>query len=145
MLGRTRCYTVAEDRAVTVSILELGLACCALEVEAAISGGLLLPVPQAGADDGTPVNLLLVAGTVTDALAPAVTRAWESLEPPRAAISFGACSTSAGPYWDAPTVTKGVDQLIPVEVYVPGCPPRPEALIAALLRVASAHLPTGAS
>jgi NADH-quinone oxidoreductase subunit B len=133
---------VAEDQDVTVSILELGLACCALEVEAAVSGGLLLPLTQAGPEKGSPVNLLLVAGTITDALAPAVLRAWESLGPPRAAISFGACSTSAGPYWDAPTVTKGVDQLLPVEVYVPGCPPRPEALIAALLRVASGHLPT---
>lgn len=129
----------------TVSLLELGLACCALEVEAAISGGLLLPVTQTAPEEGTSVKILLVAGTVTDALAPAVRRAWESLDPPRAAISFGACSTSAGPYWDAPTVTKGIDQLLPVEVYVPGCPPRPEAFIAALLRVVPDRAPSEAS
>src|SRR6266478_1885478 len=95
---------------VWVRVFDAGLACCAVEVSAALRrcAGLL-------PGDG-PVNVLVVAGTVTDKLAPRV-------------LSFGACSNSGGPYWDSYCVTKGADQLIPVDVYVPGCPPRPEALV----------------
>ena len=82
------------------------------------------------------MNVLLISGTVTDALAPGIIRAWEALDEPRVAVSFGACANTGGPYWDAPTVTKGIDQLIPMSVYIPGCPPRPEALIAGLVRLA---------
>ena len=75
------------------------------------------------------VNVLVVAGTVTDKLAPLVQAAYQDLPGPRRVLSFGACSNSGGPYWDSYCVTKGADQLIPVDVYVPGCPPRPEALV----------------
>ena len=119
-------------------MLDVGLACCALEVGAAITSGLLV---LEEADDSAPtepgVNVLLISGTVTDALAPGIVRAWESLASPRVAVSFGACANTGGPYWDAPTVTKGIDQLIPISAYVPGCPPRPEALIAGLARLAA--------
>ncbi len=119
-----------------VAILDVGLACCALEVGAAITAGMLVPeVSSDTGGDGCVVSVLLISGTVTDALAPGVIRAWGALEDPKLAVSFGACANTGGPYWDAPTVTKGIDQLIPISVYIPGCPPRPEALVAGLVRL----------
>ena len=80
-----------------------------------------------------------MSGTVTDVLAPAVRALWASLPGPTYVLSFGACSNSGGPYWDSYSVTNGVDQLIPVDVYVPGCPPRPEALLDGLRVLLEAH------
>jgi NADH-quinone oxidoreductase subunit B len=108
-------------------VFDLGLACCAVEFVAATLGD--EPLPTAPLEEA---NVLVVSGTVTDVSAPAVLRAYESLAEPRRVVSFGACSNTGGPYWDSYSVTKGVDQLIPVDVYVVGCPPRPEALLAAL-------------
>ena len=88
----------------------------------------------AGGAAGGPgrLNVFIVAGTVTDKLAPLVLRAYQKVPDPKRVLSFGACSNSGGPYWDSYCVTKGVDQIIPVDVYVPGCPPRPEALLRGL-------------
>ena len=123
-----RHYRAPGIPGLTVGIFDIGLACCSLEIGAAITAGLLVPIE----DDQAGGSVLLVSGTVTDAMAPAVLAAWNTLPEPRRAVSFGACANTGGPDWDAPTVLKGVDQVIPVEVYVPGCPPRPEALIAGL-------------
>ena len=126
-----------------VAILDVGLACCALEVGAAITAGMLVPeVSSDTGGDGCVVSVLLISGTVTDALAPGVIRAWGALEDPKLAVSFGACANTGGPYWDAPTVTKGIDQLIPISVYIPGCPPRPEALVAGLVRLSQPSVVT---
>ena len=126
-----------------VAILDVGLACCALEVGAAITAGMLVPEVSSDTDsDRCIVSVLLVSGTVTDALAPGVIRAWGALEDPKLAVSFGACANTGGPYWDAPTVTKGIDQLIPISVYIPGCPPRPEALVAGLVRLSQPSVVT---
>src|SRR5690606_37450459 len=114
-----------------------GLACCAVEFVAASTsrpdfGRLGAAPPLSGPRR---VEVMVVSGTVTDRMAPAVTRLYDELPEPKYVISFGACANSGGPYWDSYSVTKGVDQLIPVDVYVPGCPPRPEALLHGLLRL----------
>ncbi|MFI9269363.1 NADH-quinone oxidoreductase subunit B [Kitasatospora sp. NPDC052896] len=114
-----------------------GLACCAIEFIAAsmakhdfIRMGVIPFAPGPRQAD-----LMIVSGTVTDKMAPAVKRLYEQMPEPKYVISFGACSNSGGPYWDSYAVTKGVDQIIPVDVYVPGCPPRPEALLQGILKL----------
>ena len=132
-MTRETAYRVAGDPGLRVVLWDLPLACCAMEVAAAIQRGLLVPDdPDADGAQTADLYVLLVSGTVTHALAPAVVAAWERLPEPRAVLSFGSCANSGGPYWDAPSVLNGIDALLPVAVYVPGCPPRPEGLIAGI-------------
>ncbi|MBQ0986184.1 NADH-quinone oxidoreductase subunit NuoB [Streptomyces sp. F63] len=118
-------------------VFNFGLACCAIEFIAAsmarhdfIRLGVIPFAPGPRQAD-----LMIVSGTVTDKMAPAVRRLYEQMPEPKYVISFGACSNCGGPYWDSYAVTKGVDQIIPVDVYVPGCPPRPEALLQGILKL----------
>ena len=129
-------------------VFNFGLACCAIEFIAAsmarhdfIRLGVIPFAPGPRQAD-----LMVVSGTVTDKMAPAIRRLYDQMPEPKYVISFGACSNSGGPYWDSYSVTKGVDQLVPVDVYVPGCPPRPEALLHGILtlqdRIAAESLST---
>lgn len=132
MTGQPTEVVLPTGRRLRLHLFDLGLACCSVEfVAAAVTPGALDA-------DLTPIqdaNVLVVSGTLTDVSAPVALALYEQLAEPRYVLSFGACANTGGPYWDSYSVTKGVDQLLPVDVYVPGCPPRPEALLEALSRL----------
>lgn len=118
------------DPVFKLTTFNVGLACCAVEfAAAAVDPEALSDVGVTVGDAPQDANLLVVSGTVTDKVAPAVKQIYDDLPEPKYVISFGACANSGGPYWDSYSVTKGVDELMPVDVYLPGCPPRPEALL----------------
>jgi len=98
-----------------------------LELQAALNSGALIRVSETGAGP----SVIVIAGTVTDALVPSVLELINSY-PGTKVMSFGACATSGGPYWDSPPVSKGIDQFVEVAAYVAGCPPRPDAFIQAI-------------
>jgi NADH-quinone oxidoreductase subunit B len=124
-----------------LTVLNVGLACCAVE---AMVGALEDDgrVPYAAA--GGPVEVMVVSGTVTAKLAPLVQQL-HATTPGCRVVAFGACASSGGPYWDSYCVTSGVDQLVPVDLYVPGCPPRPQALLDALRALVPATAAPAAS
>jgi len=137
VLGDPIRFVLNWGRRYSLWVFNFGLACCAIEFIASSMGRhdfiRLGVIPFAHGP--RQADLMVVSGTVTDKMAPAIKRLYDQMPEPKYVISFGACSNCGGPYWDSYSVTKGVDQLIPVDVYVPGCPPRPEALLHGILRL----------
>ncbi|MDP9238846.1 MAG: NADH-quinone oxidoreductase subunit B [Chloroflexota bacterium] len=110
--------------------MTFGLACCAIEMIATFMSHHdldrygIVPWPSPRQSD-----VMIVSGTVTKKMAPAVKLLYQQMPNPKWVISMGACATNGGPYTRYDRVLQGVDKIIPVDVYVPGCPPRPEALM----------------
>jgi NADH-quinone oxidoreductase subunit B len=118
--------------------MTFGLACCAIEMMAAGASKYDLDRYGSGPFRATPrqADLMIVAGTVTFKMAPRVRRLYDQMPEPKYVIAMGACVCRGGPYhMFGYHVVKGVDLIVPVDVYLPGCPPRPEALLEAVFRV----------
>jgi len=115
--------------------LNFGLACCAIEMIAASMAR--FDIARFGSEVFRPsprqADLLIVSGTVTKKMAPQVVRLWNQMPEPKYCIAMGACAISGGPFKQGYNVLKGIDRFIPVDIYIPGCPPRPEALLHGLV------------
>ena len=116
--------------------MPMGLACCAIELMSA--GGARFDIARFGAEvmrfSPRQADCMIVAGTVTYKMASAVRRIYDQMAGPKWVIAMGACASSGGMYRSYATL-QGVDRIVPVDVYISGCPPRPEALLNALIKL----------
>jgi NADH-quinone oxidoreductase subunit B len=116
--------------------MTFGLACCAIEMIATGAGRFDIDRFGAGVFRPSPrqSDLIIIAGTVTLKMGPVVRRVFDQMPEPKWAMAMGACASTGGPF-DSYSTMQGVDRCIPVDVYIPGCPPRPEALLYGLMRL----------
>ena len=124
------------SRANSLWPMPMGLACCAIELMATV--GPKFDLARFGAEalrfSPRQSDVMVVAGTVSKKMAPALKRLYDQMPSPKWVIAMGACASSGGMFNSYPTV-QGVDEIVPVDVYIPGCPPRPEALILAIQKI----------
>ncbi len=117
--------------------LQFGLACCAIEMIASVTAR--YDLGRFGSEIFRPsprqADLMIVSGTVTKKMAPQVVRLYNQMAEPKYVLAMGACAISGGPFKGGYNVVKGIDRYIPVDIFVPGCPPRPEALLNGIIHL----------
>ena len=125
------------SRSTSPWFFQFGTACCAIEMmAAAASRHDLKRIGMIPRSSPRQADVMIVAGTVTMKMGIRVKKLYEQMADPKYVVAMGSCATSGGPYWQhGYHVLKGVDLVVPVDVYVPGCPPRPEALLQGLLEL----------